>query len=168
MRRIILKMMLVAALLAGTSVPAGAAQAELSKVETHCTIEIVGQLESGEYVTNGMDCYASAEEAQLSLAAATLQPSGGLVTLGSGAASGTHFDGLNYSGSSLTVWGGACGGGWLNLPSNWINRVESTISGCNRVKHHDGYNQTGSYQSTWGSGNLSTLRNRANSISYWT
>lgn len=143
---------------------AAGAPAEAAKpVNEYCTLQIVGQLDTGQYVAGEPECFSTELAANLNASLTTT----GTVTLTSGI-SGYHFDGLNYTGSYLTVLGGACAGGWLNLPASWINRIESTSSGCNRVKHHDGYNQTGSYQSTWGSGNLSTLRNRANSISYWT
>lgn len=150
---------LIGLLILAASTPAEAARPPAE----YCTVQITGQLDTGEYVASEPECFSSQVTANLN---ASLATTGG-VTLASGV-SGVHYDGLNFTGSSLTVLGGACAGGWLNLSASWINRIESTASGCNRVKHHDGYNQTGSYQSTWGSGNLSTLRNRANSISYWT
>lgn len=77
--------------------------------------------------------------------------------------------GSNYSGSSLSIAGSSCSGGWLNLPSNWVNRINSTVtygSGCDRVKHFDSYALSGSYQSTWPNGNLSYMIDRANSVQY--
>ena len=80
---------------------------------------------------------------------------------------GTHYDGV-YSGSSFTVTGSNCNGGWINLSGFWNNRVSSTVNGlCHRIKHHDYANKGGSYQSTWGwGGSLTYMNNRASSISY--
>lgn len=83
---------------------------------------------------------------------------------------GIHFDGYNGSGSSITVVGASCTGGWWNTGSAWANRISSSWNGCYRLKHHDEPNRVGASESTTGSGrvhNLSVLNNRAESVSYW-
>ena len=142
--------------------------------DQHCVAHVEDVLDDGEMVLSEPMCVtgdvrdrAALIEGQLGsdaqLAASGL---GGSVRL-SGSILGTHYDGV-YSGSSLTVTGSNCNGGYVNLSSYWDNRVSSTINGiCHRIKHHDYSNKGGSYQSTWGwGGTLSYMNNRANSISY--
>ncbi len=78
-----------------------------------------------------------------------------------------HYDGSNLTGSTLTVNGGACSGGYTNLSATWINRISSTLNYCPLVRHYDGYNLTGSSQTTTTtSWNLTSLNNLANSVQY--
>jgi hypothetical protein len=164
------------ALLAGMPAVAGAPGGEL-----HCLIEVDGQKRSGELIVSEPDCYATFEEA---MAAA----SGGLISaeqapsaqellsdpdagsLLSSFTLGTHFDGLNGSGSSISVVGGSCTGGYWNTGAAWANRISSSWNGCYRLRHHDGPNKTGAYADTVGSGthNLpSSMNNKTESVSYW-
>jgi hypothetical protein len=149
--------------------------APASDADRHCVAHIVDVLDTGELVLSEPVCVTGDETARAALVDghltevdAQLAASGlsGEIRL-SGSLLGIHYDGV-YSGSSFSVTGSDCNGGWVNLSSYWSNRVSSTINGiCTRVKHHDYHNKVGSYQSTWGSGGaLSYMNNRANSISY--
>jgi hypothetical protein len=131
--------------------------------ERHCAATVVGQKASGEYVLSPMVCRASRD--------AALEAVGAVSTSGFSTQStftiGTHFDGAGFTGSSFSVTGSDCNGGWLNLSSTWDNRVSSTLNGCPTVRHYDGDNLSGSSQATTGGGgDLTTLNNKTQSIKY--
>lgn len=162
---------LVAALPAG----AGAAPAPGDRVE-HCVLHVVGQEDSGRFITDGPYCYPTLAEA-LAEAGADVAPrvaAGGVSAAEVdgivGAASvtlGVHFDGANRTGSSITISGGDCNGGYVNLTSTWINRISSTSNSCDVVNFWDGYDKTGSYEGTTPSTvNLGSSNNLANSVGY--
>ncbi len=142
--------------------------------DEHCVAHVIDQLDTGEIVLSDPVCVRGDESVRAALVA---QHTGTDVELAASGLGGTirlnhnllgiHYDGV-YSGSSFSVVGDGCTGGWVNLSSSWKNRVSSTINGvCTRVKHHDLENKVGSYQSTWGGGgDLSYMDNRAKSISY--
>lgn len=153
----------------------------LKAAEVHCLVEVIGQGVSGEMIVSDPQCYPSFEEA-------VAVASGGLVNvedapsgeelladpeagiLLSSFTLGTHFDGLNGSGSSISVVGGSCTGGYWNTGATWANRISSSWNGCYRLRHHDGPNRTGMYADTVGSGthNLpSFMDNKTESVSYW-
>jgi hypothetical protein len=131
---------LISAMLAA-AVPSPAAAEDV-----HCTITITGQKRNGQYTTSPVDC------------------SGGGFTILSTIA--VHYVDANFGGSSLTVMGGACNGGWLDLPAAWDNVVSSTWSICTTT-HYDGDNLNGSSETLFAfGGNLSSLNDRAESVRY--
>lgn len=168
--RAILALVVLAATLSAAST------ASAAPGEEHCVIRVVGQRPSGELITTSPECRRSYGEA---LVAAGVH---GAERLRAGASSrqlqafntqsttfiiGSHYDGFSLTGSSISVVGNDCLGGYINLSSAWVNRVSSTANGCYRVKHWDGANKTGDWQETIGAGgNLSTLNNKADSIQY--
>ena len=80
---------------------------------------------------------------------------------------GIHYDGLNWTGSTMTVVGSNCSGGWLNVSDAWNNRIRSTQNGCYRIRHFDGYNLTGSFEATFSPGaNLTFMDRNTSSIQY--
>lgn len=124
----------------------------------HCVVRVIDVRDSGEMRTTEPMCGSSREAAMSAVSA------GGSATT---FAIGVHFDGPAYTGSSFTVVGDDCTGGWLNLNAAWINRVSSTLHGCPRIRHFDRYNLTGTSQTTLAPGaNLSALNNAANSLQY--
>lgn len=152
---------LMSATTIAVSGPAPFASAEESGSRTieHCLLNVNGQLPTGEYTTDPIECFETHDEV--------------LFEIHGGAAAraviGTHYDGLNKTGSTLTVNGVNCLGGYVNLTPTWVNRVSSTANGCPIVRHYNGANLTGSSQSTTPSSfNLSTLNNLADSIQYTT
>jgi hypothetical protein len=152
---------LVGVLALATLLPASAAGAA---AEEHCAARVVEKRSSGELVLGPTTCRATKREALVAVGAGT-EPN--RMTTQASSTIGTHYDGANYSGSSFTVVGSSCSGGWLNLASAWDNRISSTANGCNRVIHYDGDNLSGASQTTSGlGGNLSALNNLANSIQY--
>lgn len=121
----------------------------------HCVVTVTGVAPSGELEVGEPTCHATPEAALAAAAASDVI--------------GIHYDGFNFTGSSFTVVGDSCIGGYLNLSSTWNNRVSSTWNGCPRVRHWDGYDLTGIAQTTLApGGNLSTLNNKASSIQYLT
>lgn len=156
--------------------PAGAAAAE----ETHCVVEVVERAADGELLTGPADCYptfaeamAAASDGRLRLPAAT---TGSVVLTDEAIAEsvssftlGIHYDGASGSGSSISVVGSSCTGGYWNTPLSWSNRISSSWNGCARLRHWDGQSKTGSYQDTSGVGttdNLTTMNDRTESVSY--
>lgn len=154
-----------------------------AEVETHCVVDVVDQHADGEFVLSAPRCYPSFAEAAAEASAGAVQlgadASGQLLFDYEGAATagvlasftlGIHFDGFNGSGSSISVVGDSCTGGWWNTGATWANRISSSWNGCYRLKHHDGPNKTGASESTVGVGttdNLTVLNNKAESGSYW-
>lgn len=172
-RRLVRSAIVLAVALAASFATVPSAQA---RGERHCVLRVVGQRPSGELVTAPATCFASFADAMASIGVDTRGiPNPNPETLAAAGrldsavtfAIGVHYDGANWTGSSSTVTGSNCLGGWMNVSSTWLNRISSTWNGCNRILHFDGYNLTGSYESTMGDGgNLSALNNRTNSIQY--
>ena len=141
----------------------------------HCVLEVVGVADDGELLTSEPFCYATL--AEVLDAAGPSAAAGGSVSAGSLAGSemqlqqsGTiarHFAGSNRTGASITITGTDCGGGWLNLSSDWVNRISSTQNFCPVVRFFDGFDKSGASETTGTSTvNLGPLNNRANSVSY--
>ena len=138
--------------------------------QEHCIAVVLGQNDDGEFVLSEPECTTGSFDSLAASVGVGQWASEGEVAAGARYATlARHWEGSNYSGSSLSIAGSSCSGGWLNLPSNWVNRINSTVtygSGCDRVKHFDSYALSGSYQSTWPNGNLSYMIDRANSVQY--
>ena len=151
---------------------AGAAE----RVDEHCVVHVTGIQRSGQYLTGEPVCYPTLVEA-LSEAGVPLDASRAGAGFGdierSGAIAladrtiGIHWDGSNRTGSSITISGGECSGGFVDLSSAWVNRISSTWNACPATRFFDGFGKTGdSEQTGLLTVNLGGLNNRANSISY--
>jgi hypothetical protein len=147
--------------------------------ETHCVIEVIGIEQTGELITAEPVCFGTLAQA-LSSVGADVDPDATLtlddvtaqdlapVAAASGPI-GIHYDGSNRTGSSITVVGSDCAGGYLNLSSDWINRISSTLNLCPVVRFFDGYDKSGSSETTYTSTvNLFSLNNASNSVQYAT
>jgi hypothetical protein len=142
--------------------------------ESHCVVVVIGQEESGELVTADPTCFETESSAR-AWAGSSLALAAGA---GLGADSmealttftlGTHYDGFNGTGSSISIIGSSCTGGWWNTPPAWDNRISSSYHGCAALRHYDLPDKGGSVQLTTGAGtikNLSSLNNRTESVSY--
>lgn len=142
--------------------------------ESHCVVVVIGHKKSGELITTDPTCFGSESLARLwtnsGLALVTTSELGdnpiqALLTF----TLGIHYDGFNGTGSSVSIVGSACTGGWWNTPLAWDNRISSSFHGCAALRHYDLPNKAGSAQLTTGLGtikNLSALNNRAESVSY--
>lgn len=167
----------VAALTATTVLAPSVAKAGAhDSLNSHCVVEVIGEEESGAFVTAEPVCFETLAEA-LSTAGLAIDP-GARVTfeqvraenlLATATASGTigiHYDGSNRTGASITVTGADCSGGYLNLTSDWTNRISSTLNGCPVVRFFDGFDKSGANETTTTQVNLGALNNAANSIQY--
>lgn len=140
----------------------------------HCLTRVTGKSASGELQLSTPACYATYAEvlvnagvAGVEADASRLLGGGGAVALGGTWIIGTHYDGAGYTGSSMSVQGSDCYGGYINLSGWWANRVSSTINGCPAVSHYYWPNLGGSSETTVGfGGNLSWLNNVSESIAY--
>lgn len=126
----------------------------------HCVAVVVGQEEDGEFVLSEAECFEDPSDARSRAATAV---AGRSMTIG------IHYDLANLGGSSFTVVGGNCLGGYVNMSAAWDNRVSSTLGGCPRIRHWTGANTSGSAQDTLPHGNLAApVNNAVSSIQYLT
>jgi len=171
------------ALLSPTITPAAEAAVALTEdaEETHCVVEVIGEKASGELIVSEPRCHVS-------FAAAIGDASGGTLVLPPSASGsvifrnpdvaaaassftlGIHYDGFNGTGSSISVVGSSCSGGWWNTGTAWDDRISSTYNGCGRLRHFTNPNMGGAHEDTKGAGttdNLTSyLNNKADSVSY--
>ena len=165
-------------------VPAVAQTAE-PVAEEHCVVVAVDTASDGRLVLDEPECYSTvadaAEATEVALVdVAASNRSGGRSTMASDSAGqqlaqassktlGIHYDGSSGSGSSITVVGSACTGGYWNASATWKNRISSTYNGCGRLKHYDKPTMVGMTYTTMGLGttdNLSWFSNMTESVSY--
>jgi len=172
-------LMVAVAAIAGPGVSSDSGAA-IDGGESHCVVRVVGQKPSGELVVAEPVCYASFGDAVGAASEGSIDGA----RVGSGEALladeelglllssftlGIHFDGSNGSGSSISIVGGSCTGGYWNTGAAWANRISSSWNGCYRLRHHDGPNKTGASADTVGSGTHnvpSVMNNRTESVSY--
>lgn len=166
---------IAAATATGVFVPASAGADETTN-ESHCVITIEGVQSTGEYITSDPVCFGTLAEA-LASAGAAVDPSARInasdvqsQNLAATAASGVialHYDGFNRTSSSITISGSDCSGGYLNLSSDWTNRISSTLNFCPVVRFFDGFDKSGGSEATYAATiNLGGLNNAANSVQY--
>lgn len=153
------------AVLAGTPGSSG-----VSKDEVHCVAFVLHQTAEGELVVSEPDCFDTLAEAGAWAAVGPADRStSGLYMAGSTFTLGRHFDGFNGTGSSISIVGSSCTGGYWNTSSSWDNKISSSYNGCARLTHWDEPAKSGSFQHTYGAGttdNLSFMNNKAESVSY--
>jgi hypothetical protein len=149
-----------AAVVVGVPTASSAEPVRAAPTEEHCVVRVIGQAGDGELRTTEPVCAPTRAVAlQRAIRQIGVQEADWAI--------GIHFDGPAYTGSSFTVVGADCTGGWLNLNASWINRVSSTMHGCPRIRHFDGYNLATPSETTLSPGaNLITNNNKTNSIQY--
>lgn len=142
--------------------PAARASAEVAApAEQHCVVQVLGQQQTGELRTSKAECATTRTQAMREAGVDLASPAAVTSMIGA------HYDGYAYTGSSFTVVGSDCAGGWLNLPAAWSNRVSSTMHGCPTIRHFDGfYRVTPEQTTTWPGANLFLLNDRTSSIQY--
>jgi hypothetical protein len=168
---------IAAAVLLMAAVPVAA---EPGRAEVHCVVQVVGETSGGELLTEPLGCYPSFVEAVAVASGGTVRLAPGI----SGEAAftdpvvegllstftlGIHFDGYNGTGSSITVVGSSCTGGYWNTPTWFSNRISSSYNGCYRLIHYDYAYLGGASEHTVGARathNLSVLNNRTESVQY--
>lgn len=142
--------------------------------ESHCVLVVIGQRQSGELITAPPVCLETEVLARLwAVPALSVAGAPGLEAASIPALAsfnlGVHYDGFNGNGSSIAIVGSTCTGGYWNTPTAWDNRISSSFHGCAALRHYDLPAKAGAGQLTTGVGtikNLSTLNNRAESVSY--
>lgn len=174
------KTLFVAAVTGIVLLSPGIAPGAEAREESHCVVDVIGERAGGELAVSEPRCYGTFAEAMRDASNGVLvlpRLASGSVMFGdsdvAAAASlftiGIHFDGFNGAGSSMSVVGTSCSGGWLSLSRAWVNRISSTFNGCNQIRHYDTADRGGIFEDTFGAGtrdNLSRLNNRVGSISY--
>lgn len=167
-------------LVAGVVLASSLGTAAPADVEQHCVVEVVGESESGELITTEPVCFpvfsdairfASAGDVVLpqSVGGDIVFANGGVAEAVSSFAIGIHYDDYKGKGSSITITGSSCGGGYWNATGFWANRIKSSYNGCPKLRHYDYPNRGGASQSTYTVGqtdNLSTLAGRVESVQY--
>lgn len=166
----------IAATILSLSTPAVSAVAEAA--ESHCVVAVTDQQPDGELVLGSPSCFERLADAYDyasdplfgvhpadSTFFGSVQPLGGTFILG------THFDGYNGSGSSISVVGSSCTGGWWNTSTSWDNRISSSYNGCYRLGHFDYPNKAGDRYDTTGVGQTDNIyggmNNRTESVAYY-
>lgn len=153
-RLLLVKVLVLASLVA---VPTGATAASTTTKVKNCSITVVGKdASTGQLITSDPVCSSGPAAAGGAQAMSASLPSGVLAI---------HYTGYNFSGSTLTVYGSGCTGGWLNVPAAWANWIASTQSDC-VTSHYDYFYLTGDVEAIWGSGNLTYMAYRTNSLQY--
>lgn len=159
--------------------PSHASVADTSaRAEEHCVLFVIDQRPDGEFVFSNPACFPDTESAA-ALASGDLESAfslrsapfatGPVAFAAMNFTLGIHYDGFYGTGSSVSVVGSSCTGGWWNTSSSWDNRISSSYNGCARLTHWDLPSKSGASQSTYGVGttdNLSLLNNRSESVSY--
>jgi hypothetical protein len=183
-RALILSVLALAATMA-VAIPASAERARSSDVssdEQHCVAAVVGQAADGELLLSEESCYDTFAEAMGDLSAGTvkldLETPGAAVfddeligTLAGSFTLGIHYDGYGGSGSSISITGSSCRGGYWNAYGFWSNRISSSFNGCYHLRHYDYYNKGGSSYNTYTAGQIDNIygwmNNRTNSVAYY-
>ncbi len=150
--------------------------------ETHCVTDVVTQAADGELVVGAERCYGSFAEAMLdasdgavalsaSVKGDVMFQSESVQQLAAWFTLGIHYDGYNGTGSSITIKGSSCSGGYWNATGWWRNRISSSYNGCYHLKHHDLPNRAGSTYHTYTKYQIDNIaywmNNRTESVSYW-
>lgn len=175
------KTLLVTSITAIALLLPGVSTATQAGEETHCVVDVIGEKTSGELIVSEPRCYttfsAAIEDASEGALVLPRSATGAVMFEDAdvaGAASsftlGIHYDGYNGLGSSISISGTSCSGGWWNTGTTWHDRISSTYNGCARLRHYTNANMGGAYEDTKGAGttdNLTVnLNNKADSVSY--
>jgi hypothetical protein len=162
---------LIAAVAVIVLASSGADAALAKPAEQHCVVHVMGRGPEGQLAVSEPACYPTFLEA---MSAEGVDAWGADAANAEGLVAATftigiHYDGVNRTGSSMSVVGSDCAGGWLNVSAAWDNRISSTLNGCPRIRHYAGPNLTGATKDTvTPGGNLTGLDNQTSSIRYLT
>ena len=153
---------------------AGAKPAEPVELDVHCVVYVVDKAEDGELKMSDPECFsteaAAAERAAQPILKPDLATLDGSYTMSSWTI-GKHYNGKNGTGSSITVVGSSCTGGYWNTPGWFDNKISSSYNGCYRLRHYDLPYKQGSGANTYGAGTTDNLpsymNNRTESVAYF-
>lgn len=162
------------------------ALADEAEEESHCVIDVLDVLLGGEFVTSEPVCFPTFEEAMAFIGAGDLGLDSGeqlfmetpsldgsfdrarpvraqkpVMERPTASSSnwiiGIHFKGRGGSGSSISVTGSSCTGGYWNASSSWRNVISSSYNGCVRLAHYSQRNLNGSRYDTYGAGQTDSI-----------
>lgn len=160
--------------------------------ETHCVIDVLDVLLDGEFVVSQPICFATLGEVMEYIGAGDIgvedgpdlfaqapalnaryarQPATSTESSTSySSVIGIHFTGRSGTGSSVTVTGSNCSGGYWNTSSSWRNVISSSYNGCLRLAHYSQPSISGTRYDTYGTGQTDSIYgsmdNNAESIRY--
>lgn len=137
--------------------------------ELHCAVAVIGHSQSGQLVTSRMVCRRSAAMAIEDVQQRQSMMRDGVVWPTASRVLASHYSGKNGTGSSISIIGTRCSGGYWNATGGWRDTIESTRhSQCSRVRHYASYGRAGTYEMSVGPGivNLVSMANRVESVSY--
>lgn len=166
--------MIAAALFTFTAVTQVAPSPASAVTNENCIAKVTGKHADGTFILGRQTCYATYAEVlrhagASNFSASTTPATVTRSTLLSGSILGTHFDGAGWTGASFSVQGTTCGGGGLNLPSTWNDRISSTANGCAEIIHYENANYTGAEADIFAPGGDITgyMDNKTSSIKYF-
>lgn len=141
--------------------------------EHHCVAFVLGEVPGGELILTEPECFSTysqvldriGDAVEVGIDRSTESPAPeATFTLG------RHFDGTSGTGSSISIVGSSCTGGYWNTGTGWENKISSSYNGCARLRHFDYANAAGSYEDTVGAGqtdNLIGMNNKTESVAYY-
>jgi hypothetical protein len=139
-----------------------------------CLVKVTGQQANGMFILGPQTCYATYADVLRSVGVTNVSDSISPATvspaiLQAGSILGTHYDGANLTGASFSVGGTTCGGGGLNLPTSWNDRISSTANGCEQIVHWENANFGGASVDILAPGGNITgyMDNKTSSIQYF-
>lgn len=129
-----------------------------SSRDEHCTVRVIGQEDSGQFILSEEECFDTYDEMLSGLEEGT----------DADFIIGAHYEHSNLGGSSFTVVGSGCTGGWLNVRPSWNDRISSTANGSYRISHWEHQGTSGAeFKTRSPYGNITGVMNdQTSSISY--
>ncbi len=181
LRVLILSVVSTVAVLAAVAPASADREAQSTSAGEHCVAAVTSQRSDGELVLGRETCYSTFAEAMQDVTAGTVAVPKDLdvtdamgdpflVQLAARFTLGIHYDGYYGTGSSITIVGSSCTGGYWNASSWWKNRINSSYNGCYHLRHYDNPSKSGASFNTYGGGqidNLSWFANRTESVAYY-
>lgn len=179
--RSVVSMAAIALLVTVAAVPAAAQGIRPAGTgESHCVVAVTGETGQGQLITGSPRCFDDFAEAMGFASSGSLQLAPGTAgdivfserAVAAGVSNfilGIHYEHSGGRGSSVTVVGSSCSGGYWNAPSWLANKISSSYHGCGTLTHHDLPNLGGAAYSTTGIGstqNLPGFNDRAESVRY--
>lgn len=156
--------------------------ADTHSAETHCVLTVVDQKPTGELVMHESHCFNSFSEAMEFASGGEIDlprsAQGSDVFIDGSVAAyaastftiGIHYDGYAGSGSSISIAGDSCVGGWWNTSAAWDNRISSSYNGCAVLRYYNDPDKSQYLGYTSGVGTTDNLasgaNNKAESVSY--
>jgi hypothetical protein len=148
--------------------------------EQHCVVNVEGQKADGELITSQPRCFSRFSDAMdhatggkvhlaRSAQGSVMFEDAQVSAQASSYTIGIHYTGYNGTGSSITITGSDCNGGYWNATGYWVDNIRSSYNGCPVLVHCDEINLGGHCVATSPIGqirNLGTLAGKVRSVEY--